>query len=245
MAIIALYKKEITGFFSSITGYLVIIVFLLSTGLFMWVFPGELNVLDAGYASLEPLFRIAPWIFLFLVPAVTMRMLSDEKHSGTLELLLSRPVSAFGIVFSKYLASLTLVFFSLVPCLIYYISVYLLGNPQGNLDAGGTWGSFIGLFFLAAVYAGIGIFSSAISDNSIISFITASALCFMFLRGFKYVAELSIFQGISTLILNLGIEEHYQSMSRGVIDSRDLTYFVALVVIFLFITKTSLQSRKW
>lgn len=242
---LSLYKKEIAGFFSSLTGYLVIIIFLLATSLFMWVFPGELNILDAGYSSIEPLFIIAPWIFLFLVPAITMRMFAEERKSGTLELLFSRPVSDFGIVLSKYLASLTLVLFSLIPCMVYYFSVYFLGNPVGNIDAGGTWGSFAGLFFLAALYAAIGIFASGVSENIIVSFVLSLALCFFFLSGIDSIAHIPAFSSISTFILNLGINEHYQSMSRGVIDSRDLIYFLAMVAIFLVVTKTLLNSRKW
>jgi ABC-2 type transport system permease protein len=240
-----LFKKEISGFFSSLTGYIVIIVFLIINGLFIWIFPGVNNVLDSGYASLDSLFSIAPWVFLFLAPAVTMRMFSDEKKTGTIELLLTRPLSDFQIIFAKFLAALSLVLFSLLPTLIYFYTVYKLGNPVGNVDVGGTWGSYIGLFFLAAIYVSIGVLSSAITDNQIIAFITGMLLCFLVYIGFDYISELGAFKTIDGLIINLGINEHYKSMSRGVIDSRDMIYFVSVIAFFLIVTKTILQSRKW
>lgn len=240
-----LLKKEISGFFSSITGYIVIIVFLIINSLFMWVFPGSNNVLEGGYATLDSLFTIAPWVFLFLAPAVTMRMFADEKKSGTIELLFTRPLSDFQIIFSKYLAALLLVLFSLLPTLIYYYSVYQLGNPVGNIDTGGTWGSYIGLFFLGAIYVAIGILSSSFSDNQIVSFIIGMLLCFVFYIGFDYISEIPFFKSFDSLIINIGINEHYKSMSRGVIDSRDMIYFVSVIAFFLLVTKTVLQSRKW
>ncbi|MDK2979139.1 MAG: gliding motility-associated transport system permease protein [Bacteroidales bacterium] len=240
-----LLKKEVNNFFSSITGYIVIIVFLVVNSLFIWVFPGNNNILDGGYATLDSLFAIAPWIFLFLVPAVTMRMFADEKRSGTIELLLTRPLSDFQIIFAKYLAALILVLFSLLPTLIYFYSVYQLGNPVGNIDTGGTWGSYIGLFFLAAIYVAIGILSSSFTDNQIVAFIIGMLLCFIAYIGFDFISELSFFKSFEALIINLGINEHYKSMSRGVIDSRDIIYFVSVIAFFLLITKTILQSRKW
>lgn len=239
----SLYKKEIAGFFNTLTGYFVISIFLLANGLFLWVFPGELNILDAGYASLSPFFMIAPWIFLFLIPAITMRSFSEEKKAGTLELLLSHPLTHFQVVLSKYLASLTLVFLSILPCLIYFITVSLLGSPAGNIDTGGTWGSFIGLFFLAAIYTSVGIFASSLSENTIISFLIALILCLFLYIGFESIAVISVFYGISTFLTNLGINDHYQSMSRGVVDSRDLVYFIVVITIILFITTYLLQKN--
>ena len=240
-----LLKKEISGFFSSLTGYIVIIVFLIINSLFMWTFPGANNVLDAGYATLDTLFTISPWVFLFLAPAVTMRMFADEKKSGTIELLLTRPLSDFQIIAAKYLAGLVLVLFSILPTLIYFYSVYQLGNPMGNIDTGGTWGSFIGLFFLAAIYVAIGVLSSSFTENQIVAFIVGMLLCFIVYIGFDYLSELTVFKSINGFVINLGINEHYKSMSRGVIDSRDMIYFVSAIAFFLLITKTILQSRKW
>ena len=240
-----LLRKEIGSFFSSITGYVVIVVFLLINSLFMWVFPGDFNILDAGYANLDPLFIISPWVFLFLVPAITMRLFSDEKKSGTIELLLTRPLSDFTIVFAKFLTGLLLVFFSLIPTVIYYLTVYLLGSPPGNLDSGGIFGSYIGLFFLVGIYVSIGLLASSITDNQIISFIVSMILCFIFYFGFESLASLSIFKNHDSLIVNLGINEHYRSISRGVVDSRDVIYFISVIALFLFFTKTVLTRRKW
>jgi len=240
-----LLKKEINSFFSSLIGYVVIIVFLLATAMFLWVFPGEFNILDNGYATLDPLFIFAPWVFLFLVPAITMRLFADEKKSGTIELLFTKPFTDFQIILAKYLSGVLLVLFSLVPTLIYYISVYLLGKEVGNLDIGGTWGSYIGLFFLAAIYVAIGLFASSLTENQIISFLIGVILSLFFYIGFESISSLGFLNSISETILNLGINEHYKSMSRGVLDIRDLVYFISVVALFLFTTKTVLESRKW
>jgi len=242
---LALFRKEISSFFSTLTGYVVIVVFLLANSLFIWIFPGEMNVLDSGYANLDTLFFMAPWVFLFLVPAITMRMFSDEKKSGTFELLFTRPISDLKIILAKFLASIVLVLFSLAPTLIYFISVYLLGNPIGNLDIGGFWGSFIGLFFLAGIYTAIGIFSSSVTDNSIVSFILALLITFILYIGFDYLSALPVFHAVNDLIIRIGINEHYHSMSRGVLDSRDIIYYLSVITLFIFFTKFILQSRKW
>ncbi len=241
---ISLYRKEIQGFFSNLTGYIVIILFLLANSMIMWLYPGKLNILDAGYASIDTMFITAPWIFLFLVPAITMRMFAEEEKSGTLELLLSRPLTELQIVLSKYLASLTLILFSLIPCLVFFISVYLLGNPPGNIDTGGTWGSLIGLFLLGAVYAGIGIFASSFTDNIIIAFLMALVLCFIFYVGFDLLAQIQLFKDISTIVLYIGINDHYMSVSRGVIDLRDIIYFISVISVFILLTKTRLAGKK-
>lgn len=242
---LALFRKEISSFFSALTGYVVIAIFLLANSLFIWVFPGELNVFDSGYASLDTMFFIAPWVFLFLIPAITMRMFSEERRTGTIELLFTKPLSDLEVILAKYFAGLMLVVFSLLPTLIYYISVYLLGSPVGNIDVGGFWGSFIGLFFLAGVYVAIGLFTSSFTDNQIISFLFAILLSFILYTGFDSISSLPVFQSINQLIAAIGINEHYKSMSRGVIDSRDIVYFLGIIILFIFTTKFVLQSRKW
>jgi ABC-2 type transport system permease protein len=241
----AIFRKEINGFFSSLTGYFVIIVFLLVNSLFMWVFPGEWNILDSGYAGLDTLFFLSPWVFLFLVPAVTMRMIAEEKRLGTIELLYSKPVSEREIIWGKYFAAVALVLLSLLPCLVYYVSVYLLGEIPGNLDKGGTWGAFTGLFFLAAIYASAGIFSSALTDNQVIAFIIAVLISFFMFMGFDLFAYLPGLKKLDEFVIGLGINEHYKSMSRGVIDLKDILYFVAVSVIFNEATRLVLLSRKW
>jgi len=241
----AIFKKEINGFFSSQTGYIAMIVFLVANSLFMWVFPGEWNLTESNQAGLDTLFFLSPWIFLFLVPAVTMRMIAEEKRLGTIELLYSRPVSEREIIYGKYLASVLLVLMALVPALIYYFSVYILGETPGNLDRGGIWGAFIGLFFLAAVYASAGIFASSFTDNQVVAFIYALILSFFLFTGFDFLAYLPVLKDIDEFVISLGINEHYRAMSRGVIDIRDIVYFAAVVVILNEATCLVLLSRKW
>lgn len=241
----AVFKKEINGFFSSLTGYIVIIVFLLVNSMFMWVFPGEWNILDSGYAGLETLFFLSPWVFLFLVPAVTMRMIAEEKRLGTIELIYSRPVTERGFIYGKYLASVALVLLALLPAGVYYVSVYLLGESPGNIDKGGTMGAFIGLFFLASVYAAAGLFASSITDNQVIAFIVAVLLCFILFTGFDSFAYLPGLKKLDEFVIRLGINEHYKSVSRGVIDIRDVAYFAAAVALFNEATRLVLLSRKW
>ncbi len=242
---LAIFRKEIRGFFSSLTGYIVIVVFLLVNSLFMWVFPGEWNVLDSGYAGLDTLFFLSPWIFLFLVPAVTMKMIAEEKRLGTLELLFTKPVTERGIVYGKYLASVALVLLALLPGVFYYVSVYLLGEVPGNIDKGGTMGAFTGLFFLAVVYASAGLFASSVTDNQVVAFIIAVLLSFFLFMGFDSFAYLPGLKKIDEVVINLGINEHYKSISRGVIDIRDIFYFLAVVLIFNEATRMVLLSRKW
>ncbi len=241
----AIFRKEISGFFSSLTGFIVIIVFLVVNSLFMWVFPGEWNVFDSGYAGLDTLFFLSPWLFLFLVPAVTMRMIAEEKRLGTIELIFSRPVTEREIIYGKYFASVSLVLLSLLPGIIFYISVWNLGETPGNIDQGGTMGSFIGLFFLAAVYVSAGIFASSLTDNQVIAFIVAVFICFILFMGFESFAYLPGVRKFDEFILRLGINEHYKSISRGVIDLRDIAYFLAVIGILNEFTIMQLLSRRW
>jgi len=242
---LTLINKEIRSFLGSLIGYIVIAVFLTTIGLLMWIFPSGVNVLNNGYASIDGLFYIAPWVFMFLVPAITMRLFSEESRTGTIELLLTKPLTDFQIVFAKYLAGFSLVLFSLIPTLIYFYSAYQLGSPVGNIDTGGTWGSYLGLLFLGAIFVAIGVFASAITKNQIVSFIVAVFLCFFCYLGFESIGALSWVAGIDHLIIKLGINEHYISMSRGVVDTRDVIYFVTTIFLFLLLTKTVLGSRKW
>jgi ABC-2 type transport system permease protein len=242
---LSIFRKEINGFFSSLTGYIVILVFLLINSLFMWVLPGEWNIFDTGYAGLDTLFFLSPWVFLFLVPAVTMRMIAEERRLGTIELIFSRPVSERGIIWGKYLASILLVLMALLPGLIYYVSVYWLGESPGNLDKGGTLGAFIGLFFLASVYASAGIFASSLTDNQVVAFIIAVFICFFLFIGFDSFAYLPGLKKVDEFVIRLGINEHYKSISRGVIDLKDVMYFIALALIFNEATRLVLLSRKW
>jgi ABC-2 type transport system permease protein len=240
-----LLRKEISSFFSSLIGYIVIGVFLLITSLFLWVFPGEFNILENGYASLDPLFILAPWVFLFLIPAITMRMFADEKKSGTIEILFTKPFTDLQIILAKYLSGLLIGLFSLLPTLIFFLSIYLLGAQDSNIDVGGTWGSYIGLFFLVAIYVAIGIFASSLTEIQIISFLIAVFGSFFLYIGFDFVSSWQFLSPVSEFILYLGINEHYKSISRGVIDLRDIVYFVSVIALFLYATKVALGSRKW
>ncbi len=243
---LSLLSKEIKSFLNSLIGYIVIVVFLLAIGLFMWVFPGtEFNLLENGYANIDTLFVIAPWVFMFLIPAITMRSFSEEKKTGTIELLLTKPLTDLQIILAKYGAGLSLVIFSLLPTLIYYYSVHQLGAPEGNIDTGGMWGSYVGLLFLGSAFVSIGIFSSSVSDNQIVAFILSMFLCFFCYMGFESLSALDFFGSSDHIIQQIGINAHYISMSRGVLDTRDIVYFLSFITMFVLLTKTVLEKRKW
>ncbi|MBL0126912.1 MAG: hypothetical protein IPP83_05510 [Flavobacteriales bacterium] len=307
----ALIRKEVRGFLGSLIGHIVIAVFLLLTGLFLWVFPD--NILDSGYADLGPLFFIAPWVFLFLVPAVTMRSFSEEKRTGTLEVLLTKPLTEMRVVLAKYIAAMLLIGFALIPTLVYVWSVDQLSTSVtavlvttakwrfvffvilavlnsvisiivfvrimrrrnwsttgklvrvvvllawlaafalvvnwmlfiGGIDAGGTWGSYLGLFLLAACFAAVGVFASALTDSQIVAFLIAVVLCFFLYMGFDLIASFDVMGGLEGPIKALGIQEHYASLGRGVLDFGDVLYHLGVIAIFLLLTRTALQSRTW
>ena len=241
----ALFKKEISNFLSSLIGIMVIVVFLLITGLFLWVFQSDFNLLTYGYANLDSLFILAPWVFLFLVPAVTMRSFAEENRTGTIEMLLTNPLSDWQIILAKFLASVALVLLALIPTGVYYFSVYRLGFPMGNLDSGSILGSYIGLFLLSASFVSIGIFCSAVTNNQILAFILSVFLCGFIYIGFEFIYSLSMFGSIALFIQRLGMAAHYSSISRGVVDTRDILYFLSVMALFLSTTKLVLASRKW
>lgn len=243
-----LLVKEIRSFLSSLIGYIAIGVFITGIGTFMWLVPTESagsNILDNGFANIDPLFILAPWVYLFLIPAITMRSFSEEKKTGTIELLLTRPLTEMQIVMAKYLAGVVLVLVSLLPTLIYFYSVYQLGYPKGNIDTGGMWGSYIGLLFLGAGFVAVGTFASAVSENQVIAFIMALLLCFITYIGFDFISSSGIFGKYDAIVKGLGMNDHYMSMSRGVIDTRDVVYFVSIIAFFNLLSKLVLQSRKW
>lgn len=241
----ALLRKEIESFLSSLIAYIVIVVFLLVVSFFLWVISFGHNIITNGYAGIDGLFVIAPMVFLFLIPAITMRMFAEEKKGGTIELLLTQPLSELQIILAKFLAGVILVVFAVLPTLVYYYSVYQLGMPPGNIDTGAMWGSYIGLLFLGATFVAIGLFSSSITDNQIVSFILAALLSAFFYIGFEFIWPLDVFSNVGLFIGSLGIFTHYESISRGVIDSRDIIYFISVIVFFLLLTRFALASRKW
>jgi ABC-2 type transport system permease protein len=238
----ALLFREIKSFFGSPIGYLVIAIFLILNGLFLWIFDGEYNILNSGFADLSPFFTFSPWILIFLIPAVTMRSFSDEMKQGTLELLLTKPLSIWQIVNGKFFGAVLLIVIAIIPTFVYVYVISSLGMPEGNIDMGSTIGSYFGLLFLISGYSAIGIFTSTLSDNQIVAFLLAVFLCFFFYFGFDGIAM--YLPSIENFISNLGMNSHFKSMSRGVIDTRDLLYFVSITILFLSLTVFKLKSLK-
>ena len=238
----AILFREIKTFFGSPIGYLVIAIFLLLNGLFLWVFEGDFNIANSGFADLNPFFTLAPWILIFLIPAVTMRSFSDEKKQGTIELLLTKPLTSWQIVNGKFLGAFLLIIFALVPSLVYVFVVSKYGLPEGNLDLGTTIGSYLGLLFLVASYTAIGIFTSTLSENQIVAFILSVFLCFFFYFGFEGIAAFTA--SFADMVSAIGMDYHYKSISRGVIDTRDVLYFSSVTVLFLAGTVYQLKSLK-
>lgn len=241
---VTIFIKELRSFLSSFIAYIVIIVFLTGVGLFMWMFPST-NVLDYGYADMESLFSLAPYVFMFLIPAITMRTFAEEKKSGTMELLFTRPLTDWDILLGKYFSSLVLVIFALVPTAVYFFSVYQLGHDIGNIDIKGTMGSYFGLILLGAVFTSIGVLASVFTESQIVSFIIALFLCFIFYEGFGYLANIRDTSNFSYYIVQMGISYHYETIRKGLVDSRNLVYFVSVIVVMLLTTKLILGSRKW
>jgi len=241
---LSIFLKEINSFFNSLIAYIVIVVFLTGIGLFMWVFP-EFSVLEYGFADMNTLFIMAPYVFMFLIPAITMRTFAEEKKDGTMELLLTKPLTDWQIILGKYLSSLALVVFALLPTLVYYFSISSLGDPEGNIDSAAVTGSYIGLILLGAVFTSIGIFASVISTNQIVSFIIAVFFCFIVYQGFSYLSRIDALGEAASLVDQFGIAYHYDALSKGLIDSRDVLYFISIVFVMLLFTRLIIGSRKW
>lgn len=239
-----LYKKEIDTYLNSLIAYIVIAVFLTSIGLLMWVFP-ETSILQYGYADMYTLFSLTPYVFMFLIPAITMRSFAEEQKAGTMELLLTQPITDINLTLSKFFSAWTIVAFALLPTLIYYFSVYQLGSPTGNLDSAGISGSYIGLLLLGGVFTAIGIFASSLTENQVVAFILAVFLSFLLYSGFNSLAALEIWDDSSFIIRQLGILHHYDAMSRGLVDSRNLVYFLSMMILMILLTQLRLGSRKW
>ena len=238
----SIVKKELHQFFGSLTGYITIILFLLINGLFLFVLKDS-NIFDFGYATLDKFFELAPWIFLFLIPALTMRTLSDEFKTGTFEILQTRPLTKWQIVLGKYVAVLTTIIFVILPTLLYVYTIKSLSIGEG-IDSGGITGSYIGLFFLAAVFAAIGICCSGFTNNAVIAFLISAFACLIIYFGFNAISKLPAFQGKADYYIEmLGIDFHYRSISRGVIDTRDIIYFFTLIFFFLLLTVKNLHKK--
>jgi ABC-2 type transport system permease protein len=237
-------SKEFNSFLNSLIAYIVIGVFLTSMGLLMWVFP-DTAVLEYGYADMDTLFSFGPYVFIFLIPAITMRSFAEEKKAGTMELLLTKPLSDWDIILGKYFACFLLVLFALIPTIIYYISISILGDPAGNIDTPGVIGSYIGLLLLGGVFSAIGIFASSITPNQIVSFILAAFFSYILFSGFESMALINAWAAQALFIKQLGIQYHYGSLSKGLIDSRNLIYFFSVIAFTLLLTRIILGSRSW
>ncbi|MBU2914026.1 MULTISPECIES: gliding motility-associated ABC transporter permease subunit GldF [Reichenbachiella] len=240
----AVFIKEINSFLNSLIAYIVIAVFLTTIGLLMWVFP-ESSILEYGYADMSTLFNLGPYVFMFLIPAITMRFFAEEKRTGTNELLFTRPMTAIDIIMGKYLAGFVLVVLSVLPTLLYFYSVYQLGKPVGNLDISGTVGSYIGLLLLGGVFVSIGVFASAITDNQVVAFVVAVFLSFVLYSGLESLAAIDIWGASALILQQLSIVFHYGALSRGLIDMSDIVYFLSVIGVMLLLTKLVLDARKW
>lgn len=239
----AIFLKEISLFFASITGYAIMGVFLLVNAVYLWLFPND-NLVSFGFADMKRFFEDAPYLFLLLIPALTMRSLSEEHALGTLELLLTKPVRTMEVIFAKFCAGQVLVFLSLVPTLGYLLALVQLSSVEA-LDWAGIFTSYIGLFLLASVYLAAGIFASSLTSNQMIALLLGLGFGLILTEGIPQLVGLGLMQGNEYYLLQLGLGYHYDSISRGVIDSRDLVYFISLTVLFLLAAKTWIQKRNW
>lgn len=240
----AVFKRELFSLLNSLMAYITIGVFLLVSGLLLWFFP-DTSILEYGYAELNGFFSLAPFLFMFLIPAITMRSFAEERREGTYVLLASRPLSDWQILLAKYFACLILVLFALIPTLLYYYSIVQLGMPKGNIDGGAVAGSYIGLVLLGSAFAAIGIFSSSVTKNQVIAFAVAVFLSFIAYSGFDALAKIFASGMLEDVFLWLSVNEHFQSMSRGVLDTRDLVYFISFILLFLGLTRLVIGGRKW
>ncbi|WP_190808481.1 gliding motility-associated ABC transporter permease subunit GldF [Flagellimonas sp. S3867] len=238
----AIFKREVRSFFTSPIGYLIVGLFLLLNGLFLWVFKGDYNIFDYGFADLGNLFLLAPWIFIFLVPAITMKSFSEERKVGTLELLLIKPISIWKLVLGKFWGAFVLCAIAVLPTIIYVFAISSLGIVEGNFDSGVVLGSYFGLFFLIAAYTSMGIFASTISDNQIISFIIGILICFLMFNGFEAVSSLFSNGEVQQFVQSMGAKAHFNSIARGIVDTRDLIFFTSVSLFFLYLTFQRLKQ---
>jgi ABC-2 type transport system permease protein len=240
----ALYLKEVKSFLSSIIGYVFILIYLISSGLFHWIISYNTNLLEGVEADLIPFFNLSPVIFLVLIPAITMRSISEERRTGTIELLFTRPISDIQILFAKYLASVTLLFIAIVPTIIYFFTMYYLGKPVGIIDVGATLTSYLGLLLLGSTFIAIGIFASSITSSQIVAFILAMFLCWLFFDGFNLLGSYNLLGEFDSIVRSFGITGHYDYIKKGIIDSADILYFISVIIFFLFSAMTILKSYK-
>lgn len=241
----SIFRKELASFFSSLVGYVAVGVFLIASWLFLWMLP-DTSILDYGYANLDPFFQLAPFFLLLLIPAITMRMFADEFRGGTIEWLSTKPLRDTDIILGKYFAALALVVFALLPTLVYIFTISWLAEPKTLLDTGGLIGSYIGLLFLAAAFTAVGVFCSSLTANQVVGFLVALFGCYLLYAGFDAISGIRAFAGGADYYLAmLGLSAHYDSISRGVVDTRDVIYFLSVIVLFLSLTRLTLARRTW
>lgn len=240
----AIYLKEINSFFGTFTGYIVVGVFLVFSGLVMWVLSST-SIFEYNYATMDSFFYLAPILFALLIPAITMRSFAEETQQKTMEILFTKPITDRDLILGKFFANLTLVIISLVPTAIYFFTIYILGAPKGNIDSGAVFGSYLGLIFLGSVYVSIGLFVSSLSSSQVVSFITTAVLIVVLQWGFWVISKLPLFWGVwDDFIQKFGIDYHYNAISKGLIDTRDLIYFLSLIIVFLLLTDYVIKIKK-
>jgi ABC-2 type transport system permease protein len=238
---LAIFRKEVNQFFSSPIAYIIMGVFLTAVGLLLWVFP-DTSLLDNGYADMGAFFNLTPYVMLFMVPAITMRSIADEIRTGTLEWLLTKPVSRWGVVVGKFGASWLLVILTLLPTLLYYLTLYQLGSPVGNIDSAGVFGSYIGLIMLAGVFVAIGVWASSLNDNQVVAFVLGVFFCFLFYVGLSALAGLFAPSGLAYYLSYFALDEQYRALGRGLVDSRNVVYLSSLIFLFLLLTVNQLRQ---
>ncbi len=240
----ALYLKEIRSFLSSIIGYIFILIYLIASGLFHWIISYNTNLLEGTEADLIPFFNLSPVIFLILIPAITMRSIAEERRTGTIELLFTRPISDLKILLAKYFAGVTLLIIAIIPTFVYYISMYNLGNPVGIIDTGATLTSYLGLVLLGSTFVAIGIFASSITNSQIVAFILGMFLCWIFYDGLNLIGSFNQMGSFDSVIQYCGMTYHFDSIKRGVVDTSDLVYFISIIFLFIYSALTVIKTLK-
>ena len=241
---LALYLKELRSFLSSIIGYVFILIYLIASGLFHWILSYNTNLLEGAEADLIPFFNLSPVILLILIPAITMRSIAEERRTGTIELLFTKPISDLGIILAKYFAGVTLMIIAIIPTIVYFFSMYYLGKPIGIIDLGASLTSYLGLILLGSVFVSIGIFASSLTSSQIVSFILAMFLCWFIYDGLELLGSFSQMGNSDAIIRYFGISSHYNSIKKGLVDTSDIVYFISVIFLFLYASLTSVKSLK-
>lgn len=240
----ALYFKEIRSFLSSIIGYIFIFIFLIASGIFHWIVSQDTNLLEGTEADLIPFFNLSPIMFFILIPAITMRSIAEERRTGTIELLFTRPISDIKIILAKYFAGVSLLVIALIPTVIYYISVYSLSLEPEKFDHGATFTSYVGLILLGSTFVAIGIFASSLTSSQIVAFIVAMFLCWIFYDGFNMLGSFNLMGSFDSVMQYFGMVQHYDSIRKGVVDTSDVIYFLSVIILFIFAALTLVKTLK-